>query len=249
LALALSCGGDDMQMCGADHCGLKGHTIVKWTFDAYPQWQFPMDSCVDFGVGKVRVDAVDSTGSAATLYDDCGVGQVTFDGLPEGDYTVYVAPQDFGGGDLVSTAPSGTITAGVFGADTTVTVNVPWAAWSGGPYDGTFLFRLSWGGVTCSAAAPLVVSELVTLTVSGIPVTVTTDHGTHLDGSVPAPCYELTENFPESAAHVPFGPANLTIEGLDGSGATVFHHEFDTFVGAGITNPTITYDVPPPDAM
>jgi hypothetical protein len=244
-----SCGGDGMQMCGADHCGLKGHTIVKWTLDAYPQWLFPMDSCVDFNVAKVNVEAVDANGTTiATQADDCGAAQVTFDGLPDGDYIMYVTPRDFGGADLVTAPTAATVTAGMFGADTMVTANIPWDSWIG-TFTGTFLFRLSWGGVTCTAAAPMVVKELLTLTVNGNAVHVSTDHGTMLDGSAPAPCYDLMANFPETATGLPFGPATLDIDGLDGSGSAVFHHKFDTFVGAGITNPTITYDTPPPDAM
>ena len=52
------------------------------------------------------------------------------------------------------------------------------------------------------------------------------------------------ENFPQSATGVPFGPAQLTIVGRDAANAVLYTHVFDTFVGAGITNPTITYDVP-----
>ena len=86
VALIPACSDDGPQMCGADHCGLQGHTVVKWIFDSYPDLGFQMDSCVDFGVGKVRVDAVDSTGTVvASKLDDCGAAQVTFEGLPEGD--------------------------------------------------------------------------------------------------------------------------------------------------------------------
>jgi len=38
-------------------------TLVKWTFNAYPERGFPMDSCVDFGVANVAGDLVDSTGT------------------------------------------------------------------------------------------------------------------------------------------------------------------------------------------
>ena len=64
----------------------------------------------------------------------------------------------------------------------------------------------------------------------------------------PQPCYPLEASFPQIAKSVPFGPATLTVVGMDGSGAVQFEHTFDTFVGAGISNPTITFDVPPPDA-
>ena len=45
---------------------LKGRTVVKWTFNAYPERGFPMDSCVDFGVHKVAVDVVDADGLATS---------------------------------------------------------------------------------------------------------------------------------------------------------------------------------------
>ena len=48
---------------------------------------------------------------------------------------------------------------------------------------------------------------------------------------------------------VPFGPAELTATGIAAEGIA-FHHTFDTFIGAGISNPTLTFDVtnPPTDA-
>ena len=248
-ALSLSCGGGDgMQMCGADHCGLQGHTIVKWQFDHYPDWQFDYDSCVDFGVGKVHVDAIGDDGSEVSTEDDCGVGQVTFEGLLPQNYTVYVSPRDFTGTDLVTGPTTAMVMGGQYDADTTVTVNVPWTAWLG-TFTGTFLFRLSWNGATCASAMPAAIAtQVLTLSVGGSVVAQLTDSGQRLDGTDPEPCRALEENFPQSATQVPFGPAKLTVEGRDSTNAVMFHHDFDTFVGAGITNPTITYDVPTPDA-
>jgi hypothetical protein len=244
IALLAGCAGDGNQMCGADHCGLQGHTVVKWQFDHYPEWSFPFDSCVDFGVNKVHVDAVGDDGSMVSTEDDCGTGQVTFDGLLAQNYTMYVAPRDFGGADLISFPSSGTVQGGQYAADTTVTVNVPWTAWLGS-YTGTFLWRLSWGGVTCADAMPMpVVTQVLTLMVNGNAVTSLTDSGHRLDGTDPEPCRGLDDNFPQSATTVPFGPATLIVEGRDVTNHMMFHHEFDTFVGAGVTNPTITYDVP-----
>jgi hypothetical protein len=240
------CSGDDgMQMCGADHCGLQGHTIVKWTFDAYPDWKFPMDSCVDFGVSKVRVDAQsDATGLITTAIDDCGASQVTFDGLAEGTYTIFVDPEDINAASVV-VGPSvmSAVTAGTFGADTTTTVNVPYTSWVG-TFTGTYLFRLSWGTQTCSMATPPVVTQTVMLSVGGVPITAMTDDGQKLDGTDPKPCYELTQNFPQTAENLPFGPATITVVGKDAANATQFTTVIDTFIGAGITNPTITYDIP-----
>src|SRR5262249_14294262 len=92
--LVAACGGgvDDPVAKGAR--GVEGHTVVKWTFDAYPDRGFAMDSCVDFGVAKVAVDVVDSTGFTTSLRDDCGTAQSTFTGLAPGDYDVYVMPLD-----------------------------------------------------------------------------------------------------------------------------------------------------------
>ncbi|MEO8841704.1 MAG: hypothetical protein ABI591_24005 [Kofleriaceae bacterium] len=242
----VACSGDDgMQMCGADHCGLQGHTIVKWMFDAYPEWQFPMDSCVDFGVIKVRVDAQsDATGLITTASDDCGSSQVTFDGLAEGTYTLFVDPEDINGASVVNgpTVLTG-VTAGAFGADTTATANIPYTSWVG-TFSGTYLFRLSWGTQTCSTAVPPVVTQTVLLAVGGVPITAMTDDGQKLDGTDQKPCYELTQNFPQTAENLPFGPATLTINGYSAASTTVpaFTSTIDTFIGAGITNPTITYD-------
>jgi len=240
-----ACGGSDgQQMCGADHCGLQGHTIVKWTFDAYPDWMFPMDSCVDFSALKVRVDAQAADTSVVTKIDDCGVAQVTFDGLPEGEpYTMFVEPEDGAGNPLVTYPTTVMVDAGAYQADTTVTANVPWTSWIG-TFTGTFLFRLSWAGQGCSAAG--VVTQNVTLSVNGTPVSAVADNGQKLDGTDPKPCYDIMQNFPQSATGVPFGPATVKVDGYDGSATPVliYSKTFDTFVGAGITNPTITFDVP-----
>ncbi len=248
LAVLASCGADDgMQMCGADHCGLQGHTVVKWTFDAYPELKFPMDSCVDFGVTKVRVDAQsDATGLITTAIDDCGSSQVTFDGLAEGTYTIFVDPEDINAASVISTPASMTgVAAGTFGTDTTTTVNVPYTSWIG-TFTGTYLFRLSWGTQTCSLATPPVVTQTVMLSVGGVPITAMTDDGQKLDGMDPKPCYELTQNFPQTALNLPFGPVQLTVNGFSAASTTVpaFSSTIDTFIGAGITNPTITYDIP-----
>jgi hypothetical protein len=61
--------------------------------------------------------------------------------------------------------------------------------------------------------------------------------------------------FPQSALEVPFGFATFTLEGRDGTGTPQFAETFDTFVGAGVSNPEIEFDVNsltpdagPPDA-
>lgn len=240
-----ACGGMDPQMCGADHCGLQGHTVVKWMFDHYPDWQFTMDSCVDFGVGKVHVEAVGMDGVVHSGDDDCGANQVTFDGLPEGQYAVYVTPRDFAGNDLVTAAAEGSVMAGTFGNNTETTVYTSWDTWIG-TFTGTFLFRLSWGGMTCALASFPVATQTLTVMSNGQAVQAVTDNGQRLDGTDPQPCRALDEEFPQSALMLPFGPVTLIVDGFDSGQTMMVHHEFETFVGAGISNPTITYDVPMP---
>ena len=43
---------------------------------------------------------------------------------------------------------------------------------------------------------------------------------------------------------VPFGPATFLVQGFDTTGTNSFRTSFETFVGAGINNPTLTFDVP-----
>jgi hypothetical protein len=219
-------------------------TLVKWTFDAYPERGFPMDSCVDFGVANVQVDVVDSTGTTISRTEPCGAAQIAFFGLAEGDYTVFVGPLDAAGTPVTNWPIQGTVTAGAVGDNHEVTLNVPWDAWAGS-FAGTFLFRLSWGGMSCDAVMPnAITKQEVTLTVNGVVQNVMTDDGQMLNGMDKKPCKKLTDEFPQSALDVPFGLATLEVKGYDTMDEMKFTKTFDTFVGAGITNPTLTFDVP-----
>ena len=244
VVLAAACGTtESSDPCPTGNCTLAGRTTVKWTFDAYPMRGFPQDTCVDFGVKKVAVDVVDAAGFATSSGDMCGNGQVAFSGLAPGDYKVFLTPQDETGNPLVNAPIEGTVTAGETGNNRETTVNVPWDAWTG-TFSGTFLFRISWGGLSCEMTNPEIKSQALTLTVNGVVQTITTDDGQMLNGSDKKPCKKLTDNFPQSALNVPFGPATLLIEGYDATDNMRFSKQFDTFVGAGITNPTLTFDVP-----
>ena len=226
--------------CPTDDCTVKPRMFVKWTLDKYPERNFPMDSCVDFNAAKVSVDMTDATGKVTTLKDDCGIAQVVFENLAPGQYTAAVTPLDFGGNPLVGAPITAPVT--VTDADGETTVNVPWDAWVGS-YTGTFLFRISWGGQSCDVSSPVVVTQVLTLTVNGTVQHVMTDDGEMLDGSDRKSCKKLTDEFPQSALNTMFGPATLKIEGYSGANM-MFTKTFDTFVGAGITNPTLTFDVP-----
>jgi hypothetical protein len=243
LVLLVGCGGTDVDPCANNACAPQGRTVVKWTFDAYPERGFPMDSCVDFGAHKVAVDLVDANGFATSGVDDCGTAQATFSGLAPGDYDVYVMPLDVNGNGLLAGPALGKVTAGAVGAPADVTINVTWDAWIGS-FTGTFLFRIAWGGMSCDALTPQIKNQVLTLTVNGVVQNITTDDGQALNGSDKKPCKKLTDNFPQSALGAAFGPATLLVEGYDAADNMMFTKQFDTFVGAGITNPTLNFDVP-----
>lgn len=254
LTALAACGGDDggMQMCGADHCGLKGHTVVKWTFDKYPEWQFTGDGCGDFQAGKVRVDMQSNTDPTLVTVqtEDCGAAQITFDGLTETDtFTAFVDVQDFVGNSLltgpVTTSP---VMPGVYQADQTVTVNVPYTQWSG-TYTGTFLFYLTFGGMPCSAATPTPVAyqTVQLLDMMGNPITATAmPNNEVLDGTTRVACFDkASQQFPMSVTNLPFGPVQIVVSGYaDTSSPAIYSAAIPTFIGAGITNDTITYDIP-----
>lgn len=245
LGFAAACGGTDdpSNPCPTGDCTLPARTTVKWMFNAYPERGFPMDSCLDFGVSRVSVDVVDADGFATSGQDACGNGQAVFSGLVPGDYTVYMQPLDIDGNPLTSAPAVGTVTAGDTGDNREITLNVPWDAWlAGADATGTFLFRIKWGGMSCETTT--VKNQRLTLTVNGVVQSITTDDGQLLNGSDKKPCKKFTDNFPQSALGAEFGMATLKIEGFDATDAMMFSKTFDTFVGAGITNPTMTFDVP-----
>ena len=252
LAALGACGDDSPPVCPTGNCNLPGSTIVKWKFNNYPQWNFDSDACSDVGAITVRVELTDVADPLNTAFADksCGEGQATFIDLPPGMYRVAVQPLDIDGSVLVTTAGTGQVLAGSSNANTEVTVNVPYTAWARA-YTGQFLFKTSWGGpaVTCTAATPAVVTQEVTLTAGGVVRTEISSIDNipfqKLDGTDPKPCKDLTVPFPQNVMGLPFGPATLLVVGKNAADMVVFRTQFDTFIGAGVFNPTLTFAVTP----
>jgi hypothetical protein len=224
---------------------------VNWRFNADAAEGFVQDGCNDTRTSRVSVTL---TPGDITLDEMCSVFRVAFIDLEPGVYTAAVTPLDSDGNSLV-TAPVTQQVAALEDDDAEVTVNVPPEAWIG-PYTGTFFFTVRFGGVDCDDAVPPVTSVLITLTVGGTPVAQMTTTGQMLDGSATGPCIPASNPSPISALAVPFGAARIEFEGRDSLGGLQFQRGFDTFVGAGPSNPTLMYDVltiydaaPPPDAM
>jgi hypothetical protein len=246
VALALSCGDDGQNLC-PHGCDVGGSTVVKYTLNAYPDLGFQSDSCSDFGLGlKVHVSVVKT--DDATVLDaqdvDCSGGQATFSALDPGTYNVEVTVQDSGGNQLLKAPATAMVPAAVENGRSEVTVNVTYDLWTQA-YAGTFLFQLAWGGQKCADAIPPVATQLLTLSRMGTPLAVMShDAMQAMDGSDPKPC----ESMFDYVENLPFGPISLAIIGKDVGGAVRYQKQFDTFVGVGTFNPTITYDLPLPDA-
>lgn len=249
-AATSACAGSDEPECPTDDCSIPGSTVVKWRFHEYPEWGFLADTCLDLDVASVRVEAVHQLDPALYFAADkaCGEGQATLLRLPEGMYDVIVTPLDAAGNPMVILGAQGTVTAGLPGAPTETVVNVPYTAWAGG-YTGTFLFKLSWAGMTCETSG--VATQTLKLMIHGQPSDKLVDNGQKLDGTDEKPCRSHTEQFAQFAEGLPMGPVTFRVTGKDAGGLMKYEREFETFIGAGKNNPTLTFDVlePPPPSM
>lgn len=246
----LSCGGDDGLKCDNNDCHTPGRTTVKWEFDAYPNLMFDDDTCLDVGAANVRVQMTNKADATITQSMDgpCGNKQIIFLDLPAGTYDVSVTPLDDGGNSLVTAAAMDMVVGGTSGADTEITINVPYTSWTMA-YTGTFYFRLKWNGMSCEAHVPAIATQTLTLKANGGAIyTGLTDMGQKVDGTDPEACRKLSEATAQSVQGVPFGPATFIVVGKDSAGTVQLQKSFDTFVGANKNNPEIDFDVVPPDA-
>jgi hypothetical protein len=241
VVLTAACGGTDEPDCPTSDCSIPGSTVVKFRFHEYPEWNFLADTCIDLNVFNVKVEAigVDDPVQYFSLEKGCGEGQATFLRMPEQTYNIAVTPLDANGVPMVSEPARGQVVAGVPGAPTETVVNVPYTAWTQA-FTGTFLFKLAWAGQTCSTAQ--VATQTLKLMIHGQPTDKLADNGQKLDGTDDKPC--RSEEFAQFAEGLPFGPATIRITGKDAGGAMKFEREFDTFIGVGKNNPTLTFDVP-----
>lgn len=248
LGLSLSCG-NDVPTCPTGSCDLPGSTVIKWKFNSYPDLNFDSDACTELAVSKVRVELVgiEDPTVVETADTNCGEAQHTFIDLPVQNYAVGVTPLDVDGNSLVTMPAMGSTPAGTTGASVTLTVNVQFELWMR-QYTGQFLYRIKWGGQTCMAATPVVKTQIIKLTAGGSVTNLTNTMNQTLDGTENFVCYEFTEQFPQNVMNLPFGPATIEIRGVDVNSLDKFKQTFDTFIGAGNFNPTLTYDVQAIDA-
>lgn len=247
--LLAACGGGMSEPeCPTDDCSIPGSTVVKWRFHEYPQWSFLADTCLDLEVPTVRVEAVHVADPSLYFAVDkaCGEGQATLLRLPEGTYDVVVTPLDAAGAPLVTAGARGQVIAGVPAAPTETIVNVEHTAWTRA-YTGTFLFELAWAGMDCEPAA--VATQSLKLMIGGQVTDKLTDSGQKLDGADVQPCRPNAPLGAQFVEGLPFGPATFVVTGRDAVGTMMYERTFETFIGVGKNNPTLLFDVPPPDPM
>jgi hypothetical protein len=246
VSATLSCGDDGPPVCPTGDCTLPGSTVVKWKFNHFPMLNFDSDACSELNVVTVRVEANLADGTPVDMMEkSCGEGQLTFLGLAQGAYKFVVTPLDVDGNSLVTAPVTATGNASAPGSSVDIAVDVNYPAWAR-PYTGQLLFRLKWGGMSCPAGVD---TQTLTLTAGGTVRTESTSIDNvvfqRLDGTDPKPCQAFTAAFPQNVMGIPFGPATLLVIGKTTAGnVTVFSHTFDTFIGAGVFNPTLTYDNP-----
>jgi hypothetical protein len=253
-AIAVSCGDDGPPVCPTGNCTLPGNTVVKFKFNNYPDTGFDSDTCSELQVATVRVEMVGI--EDATVYDvidaQCSEAQATFSDLPVQNYNIIVTPMDAGGTPLIkpNMEGRGMVAAAGPGNRTEVSVNVQFESWANA-YTGQFLFKLAWKGMSCDPNATNLMPEIVTqhrltLTVQGVVVTQMTTNpaGQVLNGTTDYECVPSTA-MPITVMSVPWGPATLHVIGKNDADVVLGDHTFDTFVGAGMFNPTLTFDTPP----
>lgn len=245
----LSCGDDGMCPNG---CVLPGSTVVKWVFNGYPDRGFVGDTCIDMGIFNVRVVATNVSDPLLTeeLTKGCGEGQATFVGLEPGVYNIEVTPLDVDDASAVTAPVVAQGMAPPEGSTMMTTVTIPYEQWLGAAtYMGQFLFTISWGGMTCATAEPPIEMQKLRLERNGTLLGAVTDSGQMMNGTMSAPCHEFGPGKFEFAQNLASGPATLTVVGAEMDG-TEHTETFETFVGVGISNPTLTFDVdlPLPDA-
>nr|HEX4316928.1 hypothetical protein [Kofleriaceae bacterium] len=245
-SLSLSCSDGTPNPC-PNGCDVGGATVVKYTLNAYPELGFDSDTCNDFGTGvqmHVVVTKTDDATVTSTQDIDCGNGQATFSALAQGTYNVEITPMDAGGNPLTSGPAKGTVPAAPLNGRSEVTVNVTYDLWTNS-YTGKYLFQLTWGGQPCATATPPITTQLLTLSRMGTPLAVMTHNGMqNVNGTDPKAC----ESAFDYIDNLPFGPITLAVVGKDVGNVVRYQKSFDSFVGVGTFNPTLAYDLPPPDA-
>ncbi len=231
---------DDTDFC-LSTCKARqlSRLFVKWEFNSDPELGFSGDSCIEMGASTVEVELTGGPEPVDIITENCSSFQAAFVDIPAADYTIKIRVYDRDGAAISSEVSENRMFGG---GNSTEILTIPADAWTGS-YVGDFFFRVSWAGADCGDALPVLTDQRLTLVADGNTIFTTTEGGATLDGSSSITCVPLTVELPQVARDVPFGPAQFKIEGLDAMGMIIYEEIFDTFVGAGVSNPVLEFDV------
>jgi cysteine-rich repeat protein len=272
LLLLAACGSKAPAYCGdgaiegGEQCddgrqnGVPGDPCSKQCrlsaeLDAYVSWtivgvQYPGFAETCGGVEAQTISITVDGPSPSTTSVACSNYQLKLADIKAGDYTV--SAKLWGDMDAGTALTKGmaktTFTIAAGQQPVMASMDFPYEDFVRTDYTGDFYFATRWGGsMTCAGATPPVASQELLLERGGTPLVDT--NSLPLDGSTSA-CVDASSSTTELAKHLPWGPATMTITGLDASGTPRFTGTYQTFVGADLANPTLTFDVPSlvPDA-
>jgi cysteine-rich repeat protein len=223
--------------------------------DAYVKWtivgaEYPGFSETCGGVQAKTVQLTITGPSASTPTAPCSDYSIKLADIKPGDYTVTAVlwGDPDAGAALTKGMAHTSFTISATNPQVMTTMDFPYEDFVRTDYTGDFYFATRWGSSqTCAGATPPVASQTLLLERGGTPLVDT--NNLPLDGTQ-STCVDANNPQTELAKHLPWGPATMTITGVDSTGTPQFMGTFQTFVGADIANPTLTFDVPSltPDA-
>jgi cysteine-rich repeat protein len=173
----------------------------------------------------------------------CSLSPYMITALMPGEYTVTGTLLDSAGHPLTNgqTTTTFSISGAASGTPVQVRLDFPYTDFVRTDYTGDWFYLPTWGGKTCSMATPPVTKTTVRIERGGTPVK--SKEGVAIDGTMELDCFEGPASKAPAVNHLPWGPADVVITGLDATGTPAFSATFSTWVGAGIQNPTFAYDV------
>jgi hypothetical protein len=212
---------------------------LEWTILGKESASFSGDTCGQVDADWVKLDLTGPMDATAEV--DCAYYKNSFVALVAGNFTVTATLLDEKKEAL--TRPVVTSFT-IVDKKVPVPLDFPLTSFLR-QYTGNYYYRIKWGGAdTCSGAVPAVAKTRVQVLRDGKPLS--TDDGRVLDGMTATDCQPYTAQAAEVLSGVPWGPAQISIAGLDQTSARKFEGNYDTFIGAGVANPEMHFDVPAP---
>lgn len=242
----------DDDLC-TNACTRPGELELTLVWDPLLANEFPGfdESCSGVEADEMEISLAGPVNH--TFQIDCSAGRTPVRGLPPGDYTIgatLLRPDEDAMGLVPVTRRVETSVS--MSSSTEVRIDFTLADFLES-YKGAFFFRIRYAGMdTCAAAE--VAEQKLRLERNGEPLEGTDRDGNPvvMDGMVPVPCKDFGAPTADFVKEITWGPATFTIIGLNDKGKTIYEGTFDTFVGAGINNPEMHFDVGPdagpPDA-